>query len=68
MIRVFKCLLHAGVFAAGIAALTHIDFFSWELPQGLLMPLLGMGFLVYLVAFVATGGYRSFVRASKPSE
>ncbi len=68
MIRFFKCLLHLGVFIVGIAALSHVDFFSWELPRGLLMPLIGIGFLVYLVAFMVTGGYRTFVPASKPSE
>jgi hypothetical protein len=60
MVRLLKALVHLSVFAAGIAVLLQIDFTTPDLPQGLFMPLAGIAFFVYLIAFLATGSYRVF--------
>lgn len=61
MVRFFRIMIHLSVFAAGIAALANTDFFSWDLPQGLLLPMVGTAFLVYLIVFMLTKSYRDFV-------
>lgn len=67
MARFFRILIHLSVFAVGIASLANTDFFSWDVPQGLLMPMVGAAFLAYLIFFMLTKGYRDFLPGtSKP--
>jgi hypothetical protein len=61
MVRLLKALVHLGIIAAGIAAVASIDFFTPDLLRGFFMPLAGIAFFVYLIAFLATEAYRLFL-------
>ena len=60
MNRFFKILLHCLVFAIGLPAVGFSHFWDWELFRGMVLPIVATGFLVYLLLFVALGGYRVF--------
>lgn len=68
MIRLFKILIHIGIFAAGIACLAYADFFSWEILRGLLLPMAGIGFFIYLIAFLLSGGYRVLLPSASKTD
>ncbi|MEJ2166103.1 MAG: hypothetical protein P8X90_11270 [Desulfobacterales bacterium] len=60
MNRFFKIIVHLMVFAIGIPVVGFSDFWAWNLFQGLVLPILATGFFIYLILFIALGGYRVF--------
>jgi hypothetical protein len=64
MNRFFKIILHLSVFAIGIPVVAFSNFWDWNLLQGMVLPILATGFFIYLILFVALGGYRVFHSSS----
>lgn len=65
MPRFLKILVHIAVFLVGLPALLLTNFWAWDLFQGLVLPLVASGFLLYLVFFVALNGYHAFTKAQQ---
>ena len=60
MERFFKIILHCMVFAVGLPAIAFTNFWDWEHFRGLVLPGIATGFFIYLILFIALGGYRVF--------
>jgi hypothetical protein len=60
MNRFFKIIVHLIVFAIGIPVVGFSNFWAWNLLQGLVLPMLATVFFIYVILFIALGGYRVF--------
>ena len=65
MKRFFRMLFHVLVLAVGIGAVGFTNFWDWELLRGLFLPIVGAGFFLYLVLFLATDEYKVFLPSSR---
>ena len=64
MNRFFKIVLHLIVFAIGIPVVAFSNFWDWNLLQGMVLPILATVFFIYLILFIALGGYKAFQSSS----
>ena len=64
MNRFFKIVLHLIIFAIGIPVVGFSNFWDWNLLPGMVLPILATGFFIYLILFIALGGYRAFQSSS----
>ena len=64
MNRFLKIVVHLTIFAVGIPAIGFSNFWDWEPLQGLILPAVATGFLLYLILFILLGGYRVFQSSS----
>jgi len=64
MNRFFKILVHLVIIALGIPVVGFSNFWAWDLFRGLFLPIVATGFFIYLLLFIALGGYRVFQSSS----